>query len=225
MLPNNEESTSLLGLYQPCTGVRLNLAVDSEGSVAGVTGSSNDVSNQLDRTLLVALRKQSDIIVTSGATARVENLRASKYAPIAVLSESGRLDGLERLLTTDDALPVTLIVPTPVAAQTRVALLNARLSAKVVGLPNLEPSSVRFFLEQEGFKKILLEVGPTLVQLWLTAGAIDEVCLTTTGVQLPSADRVSYLPRDFVSKGSQTLLSSFYSDDQKSRFERIGLGA
>ena len=175
MLPKSDESTSLLALYQPLIGVRLNLAVDSEGLVAGVTGSSNDVSNQLDRTLLAALRKQSDVIVTSGATARAENLKASKFAPIVVLSASGRIDGIERLLTTEDALPVTLIVPNPVAAQTRVALLNARLSAKVVGLPNLEPSSVRFFLEREGFTQVLLEVGPTLVQLWLTAGAIDEV--------------------------------------------------
>jgi 5-amino-6-(5-phosphoribosylamino)uracil reductase len=149
------------------------------------------VSNDLDRTLLVELRKQADVIVTSGATARAENLRASKHAPIFVLTLSGRIDGLERLLSSADCKPVSLVVPAAIESETRHALEHAGLSAKVIGLQSLEPARVKAFLLHEGMQCILLEFGPMLAQLWLNATAIDEVCLTTTGIELGEVQSVN----------------------------------
>ena len=229
MLPANElEAEALLALYQPIVGVRLNIAVSATGSVAGESGSSDDVSNPLDRLLLGELRKQSDVIVTSGATARAENLRASKLAEMVVLSHSGSLKGLERLLTTVEARPVTIVVPQEIVANANLSLSESRLSAKVVGLTDLKPTTVLAYLHRCGFRKILLEFGPRLAQLWSRAGVIDEVCLTTSAIGAhigPNARPASAnltLPNFITSAGPKTL-TDFYSPATDSRFQRVAL--
>lgn len=222
MKPDQSELPALFGLYQPIDGVRLNIAVDASGSVAGKTGTSNDISNSLDRALLVELRKQADVIVTSGATARAENLRPSKHAPIVVLSQSGEIGGLERLLTGQSPWPVTLIVPGELVATVIASLKKHGCPAHVTGLPNLEPSTVRPLLGELGYKKILLEVGPTLARLWTKANAVDEVCLTTTSVNEPHPGQKPPLP-SFIESAQPRLMNTFYSATAMSRFERWAL--
>lgn len=240
MQTSHDERAQLLSRYQPLAGVRLNLAVGAQGTVAGVTGTSKDVSNELDRALLVELRKHADVILTSGATARAENLRASKHAPIFVLTLSGRIDGLERLLSSPDCKPVSLVVPTQIESETRHILEHAGLSARVIGLQSLDPASVKAFLLHEGMQCILLEFGPMLAQLWLNAAAIDEICLTTSGVELGAVQRVNAesvepngalartndaLPGILRWSGARTLVGSFYSPEHKSHFKRIALSS
>jgi riboflavin biosynthesis pyrimidine reductase len=174
------EPDELLARYQPVQGVRLNLAVNAKGSVAGESGSSDDVSNSLDRALLVHLRKQSDVIVTSGATARAENLRPSQYAPMVVLTPSGRLDGLQDLLKAK--WPLTIIVSPDAYKKTQVALATDGVVANLVQLTEFSPESVLKHLAAQGYSRILLEFGPTLSNLWTLSGCIDEICLTTTGL-------------------------------------------
>ena len=202
MRPNNVDLAALLGLYQPLVGVRLNLAIDAAGSVSGATGSSDDVSNALDRAVLVHLRKISDVIVTSGKTARAENLRASKHAPMVVLTQSG--EGLEHMLNGPDAKPVTLLVP------------GGSL------LADLHPRSVLTHLRAGECSQILLEFGPRLIALWSEAGLIDEVCLTVTGQPNSEATARSLLP-DFIESDNAVLLTDFFSADTKTRFLRFSL--
>ncbi|MEO0024565.1 MAG: hypothetical protein RL196_1006 [Actinomycetota bacterium] len=240
MPSSDDERAQLLSRYQPLAGVRLNLAEDVHGSVAGVSGTSNDVSNELDRALLVELRKQADVIVTSGATARAENLRASKHAPIFVLTLSGRIDGLKRLLSSPDCKPVSLVVPAQIESETRHTLEHAGLSARVIGLQSLDPASVKAFLLNEGMQCILLEFGPMLAQLWLNAAAINEICLTTSGVELGEVQRVNAesiepngalartndaLPSILRWSGARTLASAFYSAEHETLFKRIALSS
>lgn len=59
-------------------------------------GKSSNISNTEDKETLIALRKAADVIVTTGKTARDENYRGSKHAPIAVLTKNPEtLAGLE----------------------------------------------------------------------------------------------------------------------------------
>jgi hypothetical protein len=51
-------------------------------------GKSSNISNAEDKETLIALRKAADVIVTTGKTARDENYRGSKHAPIAVLTKN-----------------------------------------------------------------------------------------------------------------------------------------
>ncbi|MFM7030557.1 MAG: hypothetical protein ACKOWK_05790 [Micrococcales bacterium] len=72
----------------------LNLVVDRRGRVTGKNGSSRDISNQIDYQSLMLLREQADYILTTAKTARVEQYRRSRLAPLVLLSESGNFDGI-----------------------------------------------------------------------------------------------------------------------------------
>lgn len=219
MQPKTDESAELIAHYAPRNGVRLNLAINAAHQVSGPSGSSNDVSNGLDRALLFALRKQADVIVTSGATARAENLRASKHAPIFVLTSNETVDGYARLLETADAQKVSLVTTDANANALKSALRVAGLTAEVLALPNLEPSTVLDKLNSLGLHRVLLEFGPTLAKKWSEAGCIDEVCLTITSI---SSEVAADLP-NFIVAQSATLESDFYSAKTASRFQRFQL--
>lgn len=86
--------SELLNKQNPLVGIRSNFVFDAKGNFAGVSNSSRDVSNELDRQLLIRLRSLADVIVTDAATARSENYRPSKWVPIQIWSKSGNFDGL-----------------------------------------------------------------------------------------------------------------------------------
>lgn len=69
------------------TGWLSTFAVDSDGAYVGATGTSKSLSSDLDLKLLIALRSKTDAIVTTGATARAEDYRASRFAPIVFLTK------------------------------------------------------------------------------------------------------------------------------------------
>lgn len=62
--------------------------VDSHGRHVDDTGSSANLGNSGDLSLLMSLREKADVIVTTGATARAENYRPSRFAPITVISRN-----------------------------------------------------------------------------------------------------------------------------------------
>jgi riboflavin biosynthesis pyrimidine reductase len=61
-------------------------AIDADGGTISDAGSSSGLSSPFDLELLKSLRSQADCIVTTGKTARAENYKASKFAPIAFLT-------------------------------------------------------------------------------------------------------------------------------------------
>lgn len=67
-------------------GWRATLVLDKLGKTTGIDNTSKSISNEEDLLLLRTLRSNSDLIVTTGATARLENYRASKFAPIAFVT-------------------------------------------------------------------------------------------------------------------------------------------
>lgn len=76
-------------------GVRANLIATAKAQFTGASGSSRDISNETDLALLKKLRSFSDVIVTDAATARAENYRQSKWAPIEVWSATGDFAGVD----------------------------------------------------------------------------------------------------------------------------------
>mgnify|MGYP000151989689 CR=1 FL=1 len=63
------------------------LVVDSNGSTIGPDGTSKTVGNQTDLQLLLALRSKASLIVTTGKTARSEQYKSSRFAPIAFITK------------------------------------------------------------------------------------------------------------------------------------------
>ena len=63
--------------------------VNDAGAVANEAGTSAGIGNSTDKDLLAALRSHSEIVLTSGKTARADRYRMPKTADLAVLTRSG----------------------------------------------------------------------------------------------------------------------------------------
>ena len=226
MRSNDSVSCDLLANYPPLVGVRLNIAISATGKVAGSSGSSNDVSNPLDRSLLVELRRLSDVILTTGLTARAEGIRRSKHAPIVIVTNAASIEGY-----SDDLLKPQIgnqglffVTLGPQARDIAAALSSHGSDAEVVSLDSLSPREVLTTLKNLGFAKFLLEFGPKTSTLWLHDRAIDEVCLTTTGLSHAlQENHVNFAPQWLNQGSSLKIISSFVSEKYGSVFQRIAV--
>lgn len=135
--------------YRPLNGVRLNMVANKQGDFVGPNGSSREISNSLDRELLLRLRQLSDIFVTGGNTFRTEGYKVPSKRMLAVISSK------------PDDLPKGVLAITPESS-------------------NLAQNSIGQ-LRRLGFERILLEVGPSLAELFLKSDCVDEFCLTIPG--------------------------------------------
>ena len=69
--------------YPSIPGIRFNYVINA----AGISSENSDAdSNELDRYFLKVIRSSSDLIITTGKTARSEELRASKLVPMAIIT-------------------------------------------------------------------------------------------------------------------------------------------
>ncbi len=142
--------------YRAFSGVRLNMVIDRDLNTRGQNGSSRDISNDVDRQLLIHLRRLADVAITDAATADVEEYRPSKWVPIQIWSKSGNF-------------------------RNRVSIQEnqAQKSVELVHSANLEQ---QIEMTRAQFHHVLLETGPTLSSEIAKLGLIDEVCLTVSAV-------------------------------------------
>lgn len=63
--------------------------VDAGGSTVGKDGNSTGLGNQTDLRLLGYIRSQSEVVLTSGRTARADNIKMPRTADLAILSAAG----------------------------------------------------------------------------------------------------------------------------------------
>ncbi|MEY4944699.1 MAG: hypothetical protein RL384_643 [Actinomycetota bacterium] len=66
--------------------VTASLVCDEQGRTVSPLGSSKGLGNATDLELLIALRRQANVILTSGATFRADEYRFPRSADLAVLS-------------------------------------------------------------------------------------------------------------------------------------------
>lgn len=72
--------------YKPLIGVRLNMVATPSGQFFGPKGSSREISNELDRSLIIKLRDYCDVYVTGGNTFRSEGYKVPKSRALAVIT-------------------------------------------------------------------------------------------------------------------------------------------
>jgi riboflavin biosynthesis pyrimidine reductase len=184
-LSKEEQSWLIAKEYGICNGWRVNFAVDTAGRSFGETGKSEDVSTDLDRLLLGKLRSLSDVIVTSGLTARAEKYRSSKHAPIAIFTTSGDLDDVPAIQGTQYFTPLVL------APRSRVKEVEQGLIDVDVIVTPFEhaqgeggwPVAVSNVLRRDGFQSPLLESGLSSLREFLENNVVDEICLSITNAQ------------------------------------------
>lgn len=137
--------------------ITASLVVSPEGSAASSSGTSKGLGNTTDQALLRWFRSRSQIVLTSGKTAELENYRLPSRAELAILSKSNRT---YRSLGTD--------------------------VSKVIFLENLSSYAHAIeALADLGYSKIHCEFGPTgfieLVKLNIVEGYVS--CMAAAGIE------------------------------------------
>ena len=95
----SQASSDSIGLFHPnptdyfkgfVSGFSLtaSLVVDQNGSTVTAAGDSKGIGDSVDLALLIALRRQSELVLTSGLTFRQEVYKMPKNADLAVFSRN-----------------------------------------------------------------------------------------------------------------------------------------
>lgn len=169
---STEFSEAISQAYGIHEGFRLSFRIDALGNWPT---SHSTAPRKGDQALVSHLRSLSDAIITGGNTARTENYRASKHAPILVISNQP--ETLDLPLFRDlglAALPPLLVT----SNQTLVgSSATALLNRESLEDPTMLQAEIQRILRERDYKHSLLETGPSLTKL--LAPLIGEVCVTS----------------------------------------------
>jgi riboflavin biosynthesis pyrimidine reductase len=172
--------------HEPGT-VRLNLIASVDGKAAGPDGSSRSINGPEDVRVLKAIRSWADAVVVGAGTARAERYTDVRVPP-AVSAERERLGQTQRpalaIVTRSGELPGGLSVAwTWVLAPSSSPVANAlthEWSGRLIfaGDDALDARTAIDALHSRGMSRIVCEGGPQLAATLLSAGVVDEFCLT-----------------------------------------------
>jgi riboflavin biosynthesis pyrimidine reductase len=170
--------------------VRLNLIGSVSGGATGPDGTSESLTNLVDRLILRAIRAQSDVVVVGAASVRAEGYFVPRNGALAIVSRGGDFSH-HQLRGTGNGGTVLVLCP-PAVVETARSTIGSP-DARVIAVPDVEGSlaapTIVAALRGEGFESIVAEGGPELAALFVTGGVVDELCLTTSpvlnGAQLP----------------------------------------
>lgn len=199
----------LAELYRdPPDGVRVNMILSLDGAAA-VDGVAGPLSNATDQSLLLALRGFADAVLVGAGTVRAEGygpvrLTAGQIAerrqrcgsgaapPIAVVTLTGELPAS---LFADPARP-PILVTTAALARSRPELADSA-ELIVAGESVVDVDAAVGALRARGFRRILCEGGPTLLDELIARDLVDEMCLTLspTLAAAPAAGRAGMAHR------------------------------
>jgi riboflavin biosynthesis pyrimidine reductase len=176
-------------LYRPpqANWLRLNFIASVSGNVVGADGTSEALSNPVDRRLLGIIRQLSDVVLIGAGSLRTEGYLRPRRARLAVVTSTGDL-AMEAVTQTDDGEAIIVLCPASAEDRVRASLGAAResTSAEVVVLPDrrgkLTPSDMVAALRERGLESIVCEGGPILARQFIEAGLVDELCLSTSPV-------------------------------------------
>ena len=163
------DAEHLAVLYPKVEGLRFNFVI---ANGTNLDASSDNSTNKLDRELLKFIRSQSDLIITTGKTARAENLTASKFAPMLILTTSS--DDLNiAAVQVNDGKPVYITQRLGTQYPSEKAIAIGRVQDQL-------PQFVDSFCRANSFKQSVLECGMETAKIFASSGNINEVDLTLT---------------------------------------------
>jgi hypothetical protein len=163
------ESEHLAVLYPKVEGLRFNFVIANGTNLAATSDNS---TNKLDRELLRFIRSQSDLIITTGKTARAENLAASRFAPMLILTTSSE-DLNIAAVQANEGKPVYITQRLGIQYPSEKAIA-------IGGVQDQLPEFVDSFCRANSFKHSVLESGMETAKIFASSGNINEVNLTLT---------------------------------------------
>lgn len=181
--------------------VRVNFISSADGA-ASANGLSRELQTPGDNAVFGALRDLADVVLVGAATAAAEGYRPSVPsarrqairesfglgpAP-AIAVVSGRLNlDLDAPLYTEASLAPTIVITGPNAPVARrndiIDLAGTATSLQLLDVAADASGGVDFgqavaALRGLGFRHVLCEGGPRLFAAGISAGAVDELCLS-----------------------------------------------
>jgi len=225
-LDEPDDLASLTALYRPRRPdwLRINLIQSLNGAIVGVDGTSNSLSNRIDRKILGIIRSHADVILVGAETVRAEGHVLPRGRDLAVVTNSGDLSG-NNLVPEPGRGRLIVLYP---AENTELVVANlAGLEAVLVPLPSApglraKPEAIVGALRGLGYRSIVCEGGRSLASQLVTAGVLDELCLTVAPV-LAGSDALG-LSSD-ISGGSGLRLGHLLADSAGVLYSRWTLGA
>jgi hypothetical protein len=158
--------TNLLDFYPRLNGIRFNHVI----SANHLSPNSDGLTSTLDRLALVAIRANSDLIITSGKTAKAENLKSSSHADMLIITND---DDFNIPATSEpNSKRVLLTLDTFHGRNSNIIAIGS-ISKKVTDW-------YQSWLPDE-YSSIVLECGLTLAGEFFDADQVVEIDLTVTG--------------------------------------------
>lgn len=170
----------LLELYQ--TGhqrwLRLNLVTNVSGSAAGPDGTSETLTGASDRRILGVIRQLSDVVLIGAASVRAEGYQLPRRSRLAIVTSSGDLSG--HRIEQGAASDILVICPAPAGERVEQSLPGAQILVIPSRDGRVPVDAAIAALRELGLPGIVCEGGPALASQLLSAGLVDELCLTTS---------------------------------------------
>lgn len=189
LIPPRTGAPDLLDLYgdeAPDDYVRAGFVTSVDGTTV-VDGGSRALSGSADRKVFRTLRAVCDVILVGAGTTKAEDYgriwladdgaawRQARDLPplprVAVVSRSLDID--ERVLAGPTPLVVTCAAAEP-------ARLAGRAEVVIAGEDEVDLAAALDALAARGLRRVLCEGGPRLLTSIVSAGRLDELCLTTS---------------------------------------------
>jgi riboflavin biosynthesis pyrimidine reductase len=168
---DNTDLESVSAWYPKILGSRFNFVISSKASG---NQNSNELSNPVDRYILKAIRSQSDLIITTGKTARAENLTSSKFAPLVIITkEPNTIDIPATNLSSER--PVFIASPESLGRD----YANPNHKFIKLNVTGFAASAAAVLSELESHSAVF-ETGLSSFSNLIDAGLIEELCLTVT---------------------------------------------
>jgi riboflavin biosynthesis pyrimidine reductase len=175
--------------------VRANMIASADGA-GSLDARSGGLSGGADRTVFKVLRSLADVILVGATTARAERYRPvrgsevwpdlrqgrSPTPPIAVITRELSLSVDGALLTEAPEGARTIVLTTQAAPPARRAAVARHADVAVAGRDAVSPAGAVAALAERGHRRILLEGGPTVLGQFVTAGLLDDLCLSVSPV-------------------------------------------
>jgi riboflavin biosynthesis pyrimidine reductase len=159
------------------TWVRINLIASVNGSAVGVDGTSETLTGGIDRRILGAIRRNSDVVLVGAGTVRIETYLLPKTAALAVVTRTGDLSGNGFDKDADAGRgKLYVICPPEAAAKVRETAPNAELIE--VDRDELNPKTFVSLLTSRGMTRIVCEGGPSLADEMLRGNVVNELCIS-----------------------------------------------
>ena len=225
---DGDDRERLLELYRPRSArwLRLNLITSVTGAASGADGTSETLTNPVDRRILGVIRELADAVLIGAQTLRTESYLQPRRSRLAIVTSSGDLGG-HRIEAADGEAPIVICPATAVALakqslpDAEYLLLEPVSTSSTTGIA-LAPADIIGALRDNGQESIVCEGGPNLAAQLVDAGLVDEFCLSTSarigGAPFPVLGGSAIAERDVV-------LTQLLRDGASSLYARWALQA